>query len=269
MVSATVLVTLAINASDNVNNLSASLVGTLLHQSASNSRCPKGMVLVSGASNDFCIDIYEASPDSVCPFDDPQNQAETKADLDAPDCRPASVAGSHPWVDISQNQAAEACAKAGKRLPTNKEWYEAALGTPDPGEKPNDANCYVGKKGVGRPALTGNRDLCVSAAGVSDMIGNVWEWVDATVYDGVLNGHHIPAAGYVTSADQEGIAVETSPDKPDDNYGDDYFWNDPVGTHGVFRGGFWGIGTEAGVYAVHAIVSPSFTGSAVGFRCVK
>ncbi len=71
--------------------------------------------------------------------------------------------------------AAQACAKAGKRLPTNAEWQTAAIGTPAGG-----AGCNTG----GSVQSTGANASCVStvnsggaANNPSDMVGNVGEWV--------------------------------------------------------------------------------------------
>ncbi|RMD59897.1 hypothetical protein D6821_00090 [Candidatus Parcubacteria bacterium] len=87
--------------------------------------CPKEMVFVPSAEGGFCIDKFEASPAPTCPFASPDNQAQTRENLNHPACRPISRAGLVPWRFISQNQAAAACAKAGKRVPTNKEWLQA------------------------------------------------------------------------------------------------------------------------------------------------
>jgi hypothetical protein len=37
----------------------------------------------------------------------------------------------------------------------------------------------------------------------------------------------------------------------------------------LIRGGFWHDGTLAGVFAVRAIVVPSFAGDSFGFRCAR
>jgi formylglycine-generating enzyme required for sulfatase activity len=100
------------------------------------------------------------------------------------------------------------------------------------------------------------------------MIGNVWEWVSETVFDGSLYDRELPSEGYVSEVDENGIPTKTSPDA-DENYFSDHFWVDKTGTRGMFRGGFWGVGPEGGQYAIHAISPPSFVGIAVGFRCAK
>jgi formylglycine-generating enzyme required for sulfatase activity len=79
-----------------------------------------------------------------------------------------------PSAFITWFQAEEACANAGKRLPTNAEWQVAANGTPDPGPDNGTTDCNTTGDG---PSPTGARSSCVSARGAFDMVGNVAEWV--------------------------------------------------------------------------------------------
>lgn len=85
-----------------------------------------------------------------------------------------------PSAFITWFQAEEACANAGKRLPTSAEWQVGANGTPDPGPDDGTTDCNVGNsvQVEGRSAtLTGARSRCVSALGAFDMVGNLAEWV--------------------------------------------------------------------------------------------
>ena len=79
-----------------------------------------------------------------------------------------------PAADITWFQAQEACADAGKRLPTSAEWQVGANGTPDPGPDNGTTDC---NSNTGSVTLTGARSSCVSARGAFDMAGNVDEWV--------------------------------------------------------------------------------------------
>lgn len=264
-----VFVTLAIDAVDNKDDISRSIVGGLFK--GFNQPCPDDMVYVGLAEGSFCLDRYEASASDNCPFTDPQNQSQTLVNLDQGNCQPVSDVDSSPWRFISQTQAANACRKAGKRLPTNKEWYEASLGVFDPDINVDGilATCQLGRPNEQTPALTGQMDTCVSSTGAYDMIGNVWEWIDGTVTEGEYAGRDLPALGYVAGVDSEGIATRTNPDFPDPNYNEDYFWIEPTETRGIFRGGYWGNDSKAGIYGINILAEPSFVGEGVGFRCAK
>jgi formylglycine-generating enzyme required for sulfatase activity len=263
VVLTSVMATLTINAGDNFNNISESLLGSVLN--IEQGTCPDDMVFVSTESGGFCIDRYEASPSDECLFENPANQDESRANIDKAKCVPVSEPQKTPWVFIAQHQASLACAKAGKRLPTNDEWYRAAMGTPD---SPGAGVCGIGKQ-VTSPFQTATFQECVSIAGAYDMIGNVWEWVDETVQDGVYRKQTLPQEGYVSSVGTDGVPTETTKEGPDDNFNEDYFWINAEGVRGMFRGGYWGLEERAGVYGVYSVMSPSFVGPGLGFRCVK
>jgi formylglycine-generating enzyme required for sulfatase activity len=103
------------------------------------------------------------------------------------------------------------------------------------------------------------------------MVGNVWEWVDASVESGQYAHRVLPETGYVTSVDADGIALSsnTSTTQEDELYGKDYFWQNKEGVRGMLRGGFYGSGNDGGIYAVNASVDLGFGSVGVGFRCVR
>lgn len=266
---AVLLSTLGINAADSLKNPSSSLLAGALSSIVKTSDCQRGMVSIGAPKGRYCIDIYEASAGEACAYRDPASQSETRANLDFAECRPVSEKGAIPWRNISQDQAAAACAKAGKRLPVNEEWFFAALGTPDPSQNFTSADCNVNKNwGQYDPGKTGTGEKCVSPLGAYDMVGNVWEWVGETVKEGKYDNFSLPDGGYVKGADEKGVPSETG-DEADDNYRRDRFWISKEGTRGMFRGGFFGSGSDAGIYTVHSEMPPSFIGTAIGFRCVK
>lgn len=263
-----VLTTVGINAFDAADIPMRALFGAA-YLSGEKSVCPEGMVFVGASGGNFCIDAYESSPGKSCAHDDPANSKETNDNLAITDCKPVSVESASPWRNISRQQAELACARVEKRLPTNEEWYRAALGVPDPESEWGSSDCNVDNPNSDSPDPTGSRTNCVSPAGAYDMVGNVWEWLEETVSDGVYEGSVLTTEGYIRSINEHGMPIETSADSPDPTFFNDYFWIDSVGVRGILRGGYWKSKSDAGQYAVNVMVPPSFVGSAVGFRCVK
>lgn len=249
----------AIRASDGLRVPGSGLLATI----TSVSPCPKDMVLVDAAEGAFCIDRYEASPNRECPVADPRSAMDTQRNIDIPKCLPQSVAGASPWTNVPQHQAELLCARAGKRLPSNAEWYRAAMGSPDTAA----AGCALNRPNDSHPRVTGN-SRCVSSAGVEDMVGNVWEWVAETTLDGTFYHRTLPPEGFVAEVAADGVASQTSAE-PQITFNGDAFFIDSNGVRGMIRGGFWGMAEKAGIYAVNASIPPSFTGEAIGFRCVR
>lgn len=270
VIGAMLLTAFTINATDNLGNFSDSALGGMVSAIfGEESRCPQGMTLIDDADGGFCIDIYEASPAEECFYDDPANEFESRSNLDTPDCVPVSQEEAIPWRNISQTQAVSACIKAGKRLPTNKEWHVASVGTPDKiGDTEPEACNIHGNWSPSSPGLTGSGEDCVSYYGAYDMIGNVWEWVSDTVRNGSYLDVDVPPTGYVQAVDESGVAIATDSSEQNEAYGNDRFWSDSSKVTGVFRGGYWGSRDEGGLYSVYAQLPPSFVGIGVGFRCV-
>src|SRR6185436_14692005 len=88
----------------------------------------------------------------------------------ANDIYAVSLASEFPSGLITWFQAQEACANAGKRLPTSAEWQVGASGTPDPGPDDRVKDC---NSASGAVSITGARSACVSALGAFDMVGNL------------------------------------------------------------------------------------------------
>ncbi len=259
VLTAIILTTLGIRAADNFS----------LDKSAEDSVCDKGMVLVMASDGDFCIDKYEASAGPDCPYINPKNQTETRDNINKINCKPQSVAQKEPWRSISREQAMIACAKAGKKLPTAKEWYAAAMGTPDKQSDWTKDDCQVNNNWPNQPGLTGFGKNCVSAAGAYDMIGNVWEWIDATVDNGKYQDRELPDKGYVVLVDENGLPAKTDINKADINYYNDFLWIKKTGLRGIVRGGYWNNKSEAGLYSAYIVSPPSSAENGIGFRCVK
>lgn len=258
IVLAAVLTALGIDASDTLSGSKNTLLGQLI-SSKENSLCPEGMIQVPSALTFTCADMYEASADEACPYPNPSNELESKANTEVQNCSALSVKGAEPWRFVTREQASLACARAGKRLPKSSEWYMLAVGTSE-SEKACNTETAGGQK-------TGQSEACVSAVGARDAIGNLWEWTSDDVIDGVYEGRKLPLDGYVAQVDAGGMATRVS-DTASDLFYSDYFWSTPEGAFGILRGGFFGSRSDAGVYAAHARTVPTSFGTAIGFRCV-
>jgi len=136
--------------------------------------CPGDMV----ATGSLCIDKYEASiwdaKTGGAQFNPVGNPAAMlPCGAGGSDCGMGSVnavyarseKGVMPARTVSWYQALQACANAGKRLPTMAEWRQAAAGT---------ASQTCNRGGTVLPS--GSMPGCVSTAGAVDMVGNVMEW---------------------------------------------------------------------------------------------
>lgn len=255
---AVIITALGIDAADTITGSR----GTLLSQviGTQDGECPQGMVVVETLSSLSCVDIYEASPNKACPEQNPENVLSSLRNIENVSCVPDSKVAGTPWRYVTRDQAMQACARAGKRLPTSAEWYGISLGMTRVHE-----TCNINSRQI---AETGAYPECVSPRGVFDMVGNAWEWVSDDVIDGKYHEQVLPQKGYVTQVDSSGMATLTGGDA-DELFGTDYFWAQQSGAFGVIRGGYYDSGTDAGIYAVHADTLPTTAGAGIGFRCVR
>jgi hypothetical protein len=170
-------------------------------EAAGDAGCPDGMAHI----DDFCVDRYEAMLAEVLP-DDTLAPWSPYANPGSADILALSVAGVVPQGFITQIQATQACARAGKRLCSDAEWLRAcqgASGTTYPygdAREPgvcNDARAchpviqyfetdasWVWSE-LAHPCIsqlpeglapTGGQVGCVSEEGVFDLMGNLHEW---------------------------------------------------------------------------------------------
>lgn len=268
VVATTICSTLAVNAIDVRGDWARTMLGSIFSSVQEVAGpCPIGMQLVTAGLEPFCIDRYEVSTGKECPDDSPESHIETERNLMDDGCQSVSETGRLPWRYISQHEATLVCARSGKRLPSAREWYLAALGTQDGADVFTRESCNSARNRADGVAVTGGGMRCVSDAGVYDMVGNVWEWVAEEVHQGTWSDRTLPASGFVSGADLAGVAYETGGTGATQFSGDRYTLD--VRIHaGMLRGGYYDSGVSAGVYALYAASPPEFTGEAVGFRCV-
>lgn len=251
VVGIVILTSFTIDATDALNGSQSAL--SIFTKNVLEQSCPANTIEVNLSDNSFCIDTYENSFGDNCPLIRTSSAAETQANLNDLDCQTQSVTESSPATFVTFHQAKNFCLRREGRLPTSLEWYEAALGTPDDTDICNLDSVL---------AAVGNHPECLSARGVNNAVGNVWEWTEIRNSEGGL-----PASGYVSEADVAGVASETR-NEPSELYGQDYFWSADQPAEVMIRGGFYGSESDGGVYTVHTDITPSFSSGAIGFRCV-
>ncbi len=270
IVSSTILTTLAVNAADIGGDFFRSIFAGILFsvEHVEESPCPKNMTLVENAIVPFCVDMYENSAGDKCIYGNPQNEDDTAINLSDINCTPVSEPNKLPWTNINLEQAKFACSKAGKRLATPSEWYKAAVGTDDTNGSWKEDSCNVANNRADGVDFTGMGMRCVSSVGAYDMVGNVWELVDGVVENGKWNNRILPDSGFVSGVDIDGIAYSTK-STSDEIFNYDKFWSDKTIKAEMMRGGYYNNQTQAGLYSIYAASPVTFSGEAVGFRCVS
>ena len=132
------------------------------------------MVPVSVGASKFHIDRHEVTVAEYRAFDHTYRPDEM------------SPGDRMPATGVTFEQAQAFCRSLGKRLPTSKEWVAACLGDKgdlysygpqhDPSRGRTDLPWYAGADTVG----VGDPSNC----GATDLVGNVWEWVDGWYDEG-------------------------------------------------------------------------------------
>ena len=160
-----------------------------------------------------------------------------------------SVPGVPPTACVTWFQAEQACRLAGKRLLTNQEWQAAAAGTPDTSGGADNGSTDCNINSVGDAVNTGSRVNCRSSWGAFDMVGNVGEWV--------ADWMPLSTACPGWSGRNDDLMCLAGAEAT-------------VGPGALLRGGEFGSGTVAGVFAVSGLLPPFDGGERfIGFRCAR
>jgi formylglycine-generating enzyme required for sulfatase activity len=160
-----------------------------------------------------------------------------------------SIPGVMPALSITWFQAQAACKNARKRLPSNAEWQDAVIGTPDPGPDNGTTDCNT--QNVAALLPSGSRSGCMSSRGAFDMIGNAEEWVADWVPRSTNSGTW--SAGVSPTGDLQGSGGAATTGEPG----------------ALLRGGGFNHNTTAGPFTVNAFNGPSYSVAYIGFRCAR
>lgn len=195
---------------------------------------PEGMVYLGGGT---WVDIYLDSDDGAYGLKSEYGVA------------PMTGTEGMNWYTF-----AERLAKSGKRMPDYSEFCAYAFGSPQ-GLDDANTNAWTQTTNSGR-GTTGSVVNAVSAVGVVDAVGRVWEWLN----DLITRAEHATNAGHTSEA--WGWDV-TSPlgDKHGNIY--QYYANS---LSALLAGGDWGIGASAGARAVYCDICPWNVSACYGVR---
>ncbi len=170
-------------------------------------RCPKSMVSIGGK---YCIDRYEAYVNVILPGGKLKRHSPFEPVEGRRNIKALNKKNRMPQAYISRNEAADACANAGKRLCSDDEWVQACKGKKpttwpygkehEPGRcndrgvssfnqlfgdgklVPQSAYTYENlndprlNKPKGTCAPAGRFKKCRNAYKVYDLVGNLHEW---------------------------------------------------------------------------------------------
>jgi len=194
--------------------------------------CPPDMASIDGR---YCVDRFEASLREILPNGEERPWSPFLPVGRARIVRAVSERGAMPQAYVSEQQAGDACRRAGKRLCTAAEWTAACMGPSrtrypygdvnEPGRCNDDGRSpVVATWGFKKSTFTwdkmnapflnqmddtlsraGDRQGCTNGYGVYDMVGNLHEWVEdakGTFYGGYYQDTHQHGDGcaYKTTA---------------------------------------------------------------------
>jgi serine/threonine-protein kinase len=136
----------------------------------------KGGPMVFVSDFKFYIDKFEVTNQDYqeCVTAGACKETKKKSGFDAP---------KQPVVFVNQEEARTYCQWAGKRLPKEQEWQEAAQGTdgrtyPWGNQEPNCSLANYGECKIGATLPVGSKPAGASPYGALDIAGNAFEWVE-------------------------------------------------------------------------------------------
>lgn len=201
---------------------------------------PEGMVYLGGGT---WVDIYLNSDDGEYGL--------------LSECGATPMTGTE---DMSWYTFVERLQKSGKRMPNYAEFCAYAFGSPAGLGSSND-NAWSATTNNGR-TTTGKVAKAVSAIGVRDAVGLVWEWLDeiTTRAEHVKNAtyHASEAWGWDLTS-----PLKTAADQYDVGNIYEYY---AYSLAALIAGGFWPDGAQGGARAVNCSGCPSAVLPSVGAR---
>ena len=111
----------------------------------------------------------------------------------------------------------------------------------------------------------------LTAGGATPTAGaySILKYVATNVVTGMSSGNKILTLRN-SDADLKPFAIPATSDATGaTKYGTDGYWFDTASLRAAFRGGYWGNGSHAGVFALDLGYAPSYSYSSVGLRCCK
>lgn len=204
---------------------------------------PEGMVYLGGG---IWVDIYLNSNDG-------KGGLQSKYGA-----TPMTGSEGLNWYDFAHRLQ-----KSGKRLPSLQEFTQYAYGSPGGLDSSNDY-AWTATTNSGR-ATTGNVARAVSAVGVRDAVGNVWEWLDEIV---TRAAHATSATYHAKEAWDWDITTPLLTGEDADISSGNIYQYYAFSIAPLIAGGHWERGITAGTRAVSCGNYPWHVDTPVGARGV-